>query len=416
MGDNRGVQISLDLPDGDAEGVSGSPDAATMVTDPAPDAAGDTVQNPATAGSDVQGEVPETVQDDVPEVVQDDAPGAGTPDATAGTTGQVEPDAVCAGAVTRARQAALEEAGSGQVGAHEGVTAEGERLVCHYFECLTPGYRGWRWAVTVARAPRARTTTICEVVLLPGSASVLAPAWLPWADRVAPGDLGAADQLAYRSDDPNLEPGYTETGEDEEDRLALWELGLGRPRVLGARGRSELARRWYDSDRGPTGDEAVHARAACSTCGYFLPLAGSLRRLFGVCGNEWSPSDARVVSVDHGCGAHSETDLDRGEPERLPPLILDEVGAEAVVAPRRRPAEETTEGHDATAPAAVSDAPDEDTTPADGVSTVGTVETVGEEQSDAVIGTVDTSSTDGPPQDDDEDDAPDDADGPAEPS
>ena len=25
--------------------------------------------------------------------------------------------------------------------------------------------------------------------------------------------------------------------------------------------------------------------------------------------NEWSPDDGKVVSYDHGCGAHSETDV-----------------------------------------------------------------------------------------------------------
>jgi len=210
------------------------------------------------------------------------------------------------------------------------------RLVTHYFRCLSKGYRGWRWAVTVARASRARTATVCEVVLLPGQESVLAPAWLPWSDRIAPGDLGAADQLAYRADDPYLEPGYLATGDEDADRMAIWEFGLGRPRVLSPFGRAELAQRWYGSDRGPTSDEAVHAAAACSTCGYFLPLAGSLRQVFGVCGNEWSPSDARVVSVDHGCGAHSETDLERVAAEALPPPILDETGFEAVVLPPKQ--------------------------------------------------------------------------------
>jgi hypothetical protein len=79
----------------------------------------------------------------------------------------------------------------------------------------------------------------------------------------------------------------------------------------------------------------VHAAAACSTCGYFLPLAGSLRRAFGVCANEWSSSDGRVVSVDHGCGAHSETDVEPPRPVPLPEPILDETGAEVVVLPPR---------------------------------------------------------------------------------
>jgi hypothetical protein len=261
----------------------------------------------------------------------------------------VEPDAVCAGAVGPARTAAEGVAGPAEVGDHLGVLAEGERLVTHYFRCLAKGYRGWRWAITVARAPRSRTASVCETVLLPGDDAVLAPAWVPWSDRLAPGDLGPADVLPYREDDPLLQPGYQQTGDEEADRVALWELGLGRARVLGPLGRDEAATRWYRGDRGPTADEAVHAAAACSTCGYFLPLVGALRQAFGVCANEWSPSDARVVSVDHGCGAHSETDVERPEPMPLPEPILDETGAEAIALPPR-----TTESLETTATTATT--------------------------------------------------------------
>jgi hypothetical protein len=215
------------------------------------------------------------------------------------------------------------------------VTAEGERLVTHSFACLSKGYRGWRWAVTVARAPRSRVVTVCEVVLLPGSDAILAPQWVPWQDRIAPGDLGPADVLAYRSDDPYLVPGFTITDEADEDHEQVYELGLGRVRVLSLDGRSAAADRWYAGDRGPTGEEALHASAPCSTCGYFLPLSGGLRRAFGVCGNEWSPSDGRGVSVDHGCGAHSETDVEAAPAMPLPEPILDETGAEAVALPPR---------------------------------------------------------------------------------
>jgi hypothetical protein len=247
----------------------------------------------------------------------------------------LEPDAVCAAAVDLARAAAEEDAEPGTVGEHLGVTAEGERLVTHSFAALSKGYRGWRWAVTVARAPRSRTVTVCEVVMLPGADAILAPAWLPWQERIAPGDLGPADVLPYRPDDPYLAPGYTVTDEDDEDHAQLWELGLGRVRVLSLEGREVAAMRWYSGDHGPTAEEALHAAAPCSTCGFFLPLAGGLRRAFGVCGNEWSPSDGRVVSVDHGCGAHSETDVETPEPMPLPEPILDETGAEAVALPPR---------------------------------------------------------------------------------
>jgi hypothetical protein len=61
------------------------------------------------------------------------------------------------------------------------------------------------------------------------------------------------------------------------------------------------------------------APAHCGTCGFFLQLAGSMRGAFGVCGNELAQSDGRVVSVEHGCGAHSEVQV-----EPLPAVEVDE--------------------------------------------------------------------------------------------
>jgi Protein of unknown function (DUF3027) len=248
-----------------------------------------------------------------------------------------EPDAVAAAAVDLARAAAVEDAEPGTVGEHLGVIAEGERLVTHSFASLAKGYRGWHWAVTLARVSRSRVVTVCEVVLLPGPDAILAPRWVPWQDRIAPGDLGPADVLPYRSDDAHLAPGYTVTDEADEDREQVWELGLGRARVLSLEGREAAAERWYSGDHGPNADEALNAAAPCSTCGYFVPVTGGLRLLFGVCANEWSPSDGRVVSADHGCGAHSETDVQAVPPEPLPEPILDETGAEAVALPPRDP-------------------------------------------------------------------------------
>jgi len=40
-----------------------------------------------------------------------------------------------------------------------------------------------------------------------------------------------------------------------------------------------------------------------------VPLEGSLRAGFGACGNVMAPVDGRVVSVEYGCGAHSEVSV-----------------------------------------------------------------------------------------------------------
>ena len=147
----------------------------------------------------------------------------------------------------------------------------------HSFDCTSPAYRGWRWAVTVARAPRSRTATVDEVHLLPGVGALLAPTWLPWSDRIAPGDLGAGDLLPFNAEDPRLEPGFEATGDEDADQLAFWELGLGRERVLSPEGRAEAAERWYDGAHGPHTPVAEQAPAPCASCGFFLPMAGTLR-------------------------------------------------------------------------------------------------------------------------------------------
>lgn len=218
-------------------------------------------------------------------------------------------DPVLRAAVDLAREAAEEVAGSPElVGEHLGTAVEGERLVAHQFAATAPGYPGWQWTVTVARVPRGRIPTVNEVALLPGEGAILAPAWVPWAERLRPGDLGAGDVLPYLPDDDRLDQGFEATGVVDVDAVAFDELGLGRPRVLSRRGRDDAAARWYGGSHGPTSPVAVAAEKPCSTCGFLVLLAGSMRSVFGVCANEWSPDDGRVVSMDHGCGAHSETD------------------------------------------------------------------------------------------------------------
>jgi hypothetical protein len=216
------------------------------------------------------------------------------------------PDALCAAAVDLAYAAAVEEAGDpAAVGEHLGAEAEGDRLVLHRFRCLAGAYRGWIWTVVTTRAPRLRKVTVDDVVLMPGDEALLAPVWVPWSQRLRPGDVGVGDLLPTAADDPRL---ALRVGDVEEfvDTDAFVELGLGRPRVLSAHGREDASARWYAGEPGPDAHVAKVAPATCLTCGFHVRLAGALGRLFGVCANELAPDDARVTSIDHGCGAHSE--------------------------------------------------------------------------------------------------------------
>jgi hypothetical protein len=184
------------------------------------------------------------------------------------------------------------------------------RIATYLFEAALPGYNGWRWAVTVAKVDSDANPTICDVVLLPGVDSLIAPEWIPYKDRIAPGDVGVGDIVPTSSDDPRLVPGFASLPGDEEldllDLNELFEFGLGRARVLSIEGRDQAAKRWYEGDRGPNTPIAQYAPKSCESCGFFIPIAGSLRSAFGVCANALAPDDARVVSLDHGCGAHSE--------------------------------------------------------------------------------------------------------------
>ncbi|MCS6712136.1 DUF3027 domain-containing protein [Brachybacterium sp. EF45031] len=253
-------------------------------------------------------------------------------------------DAVAAAAVDLAREALSEVTDPGQVGEHLRVEAAGERLVTHVFECTMPGYRGWSWVVILARAPRAKAATVAETALLPGEDALLAPAWQPWAERLRPEDVGADDLLPYREHDDRLEQGYEQTDDEDADRVAQWELGLGRVRVLSPYGRSEAAERWIGGEFGPRESSSRRRRgtvaAHCRSCGFLSLLAGSLRGEFGVCTNEWSPADGRVVHLDYGCGAHSETGRTGAEPEfaRAENVVVDETEIEySATEPAREP-------------------------------------------------------------------------------
>ena len=239
-------------------------------------------------------------------------------------------DATLRAAVELAREAAAAIAEDGTVGEHLGMEMVDERLATHYFACTATSYPGWRWAITLARVPRGKVATVCETNLVPGEGALLSPEWVPYAERLAPGDLGAGDVLPYKEEDPNLEFGFEATGDEDVDQMAIWELGLGRKRVLSAEGREAAAQRWYEGDSGPHAEVAEKAPAPCSTCGFFVPMAGALRSFFGVCANAWSPSDGRVVSLDHGCGAHSEVDVERHEPVPMGEPLVDEIAYDLV--------------------------------------------------------------------------------------
>lgn len=107
-------------------------------------------------------------------------------------------DTTLAKAVDRARAALLEITDESMIGEHLEAVNDGERLVTHRFEALRTGYEGWCWFATLTRIPRAQAKdiTVCEVGILPGEDALLAPAWVPWAERVRPEEMDAERRAA----------------------------------------------------------------------------------------------------------------------------------------------------------------------------------------------------------------------------
>ncbi len=222
-------------------------------------------------------------------------------------------DEVLLSAVDLALEATEETARAGMVGEHLGAMMIGERLAVHRFATLNPGYPGWVWEVSLARAPRSKKATVCEVELIPGPAALLAPKWVPWSDRLEPSDVSRTDIRPYEANDPRLRAGFEQTEEEGADQRTIDQIGYGRKRVLSQDGLDQAAERWYNSANGPV--PGTKAKAMCANCGFLLKLSGSMGTLFGACANGWSPDDGSVVSLDHTCGAHSETDQPKYRPQ-----------------------------------------------------------------------------------------------------
>ena len=139
-------------------------------------------------------------------------PRAGVP---AWRTGK--PDAFLAAAVETARSAIEGITAPADIGRHLGAKSEGDRLVTHLFESRLPGYGGWQWFAVLTRNSRSKVVTVNELGLLPSEDSILAPDWVPWAERVRPED----EQERERDQEAETETAEAGPAEsDAEDAVA----------------------------------------------------------------------------------------------------------------------------------------------------------------------------------------------------
>ncbi|MGN6743786.1 MAG: DUF3027 domain-containing protein, partial [Amnibacterium sp.] len=81
------------------------------------------------------------------------------------------------------------------------------------FACRLPGYVAWRWTVSTAQVGDA-APTVLEVELLPGEGALVAPPWVPWAERLA----------EYRRTHPDEADDVADDDLDDEDDEDLDEV------------------------------------------------------------------------------------------------------------------------------------------------------------------------------------------------
>ena len=110
-----------------------------------------------------------------------------------------------------ARAALLDITPESTIGDAAGYTVEGEHVLSLRFENKMLGYPGWFWTVTIARVEGSEPTVL-ETELMPGENALLAPDWVPWAERLA--DYQAAQTAAAEA---RLAAGVSEDDEDDDD-------------------------------------------------------------------------------------------------------------------------------------------------------------------------------------------------------
>lgn len=201
-------------------------------------------------------------------------------------------------AIEVAREAILEIA-EGEVGAHIGVAGLSSNVATHRFEASVPGYNGWEWNAVVACATGSTWVTVNEVALMPARDALQAPDWVPYSERLRPGDLGPGDIMELSPDDDRVT-------DDSFSRDAVTFTGRDTKRYLTTTGLEDAKKRWRTGEFGPNSEFAEKAALSCRSCAFYIPLEQPVGENFGICANEYS-ADGHVVASSYGCGAHSDT-------------------------------------------------------------------------------------------------------------
>lgn len=136
------------------------------------------------------------------------------------------PDTVSVTAVDVARAALLEITPEANVGAFVSEVTNDEGVSTILFASSMLGYPDWFWTVSVAQLPD-EDPTVLEAELMPGEGALIAPDWVPWADRledykaaqaaIAAGELAAGDPADDDEDPDDDDQDDDDQDDDEQD-------------------------------------------------------------------------------------------------------------------------------------------------------------------------------------------------------
>ena len=129
------------------------------------------------------------------------------------------PDELAASARELALAALREITPASTIGPAAGHVVEDDGSVSLRFENRLDGYPGWFWTATVAQLDGAEPTVL-EVELMPGDGALLAPDWVPWAERLAEYRAQQAEQKAEAAasdDESDTDENDSDDGDDDFD-------------------------------------------------------------------------------------------------------------------------------------------------------------------------------------------------------
>lgn len=130
------------------------------------------------------------------------------------------PDAAASAALEALARAALAEITPERTVGQLRELAEVDGVATLLFSTTMGGYPGWVWTVSISTIDPA-APSVLETELMPGDGALVAPDWVPWADRMDEFLAQQAEQAAADADSPDGDDADDDSDDDDADEHDL---------------------------------------------------------------------------------------------------------------------------------------------------------------------------------------------------